>query len=217
MPLTLDAPALPIVRANLRDAAKDRLRALIVSGELPPRTNVVERDLSARIAVSRTPLREALLALEGEGLLVSRPGRGFFVTDLSVDEARELYPLIGTLEAMALRRGRPSDLSGLRDLNLRFRRASNPAAALTADRDWHEALIARCGTPRTAALLTPLRTVAARYEYRYFSRPAAIRSSAVQHDGVIQLLERGRVAEAASLLDKNWDQGLQWVERHFAQ
>ena len=204
-----------IPRTNLRDAAKDRLRALIVAGDLPARANVIERDLSGRMGVSRTPLREALLALEGEGLLVSQPGRGFFVADLSVDEARELYPLIAALETMAVRRGRPTDLSGLRELNAKFRRASNPAAALAADRDWHEALIARCGTPRTAALLTPLRIVAARYEYRYFSKDTAIRSSAEQHERVLQFLERGRFVQAASLLQQNWDQGLQWVERHF--
>jgi DNA-binding GntR family transcriptional regulator len=217
MPLALDLPATAITRTNLRDAAKDRLRALIVTGGLAPRANVVERDLSERIGVSRTPLREALLALQGEGLLVSHPGRGFFVADLSVDEARELYPLIATLEAMAVRRGRPADVSGLRDLNMQFRRASSPSLALAADRNWHEALIARCAAPRTAALLTPLRVVAARYEYRYFSGAAAIRASAEQHDQVIQLLERGRVPPAASLLEKNWEQGLQWVEKHFAQ
>jgi DNA-binding GntR family transcriptional regulator len=217
MPLTLDQTHGPIRRTSLRDAAKDRVRALIVANDLVPRANVVERDLSARIGVSRTPLREALLALEGEGLLVSRPGRGFFVADLSVDEARELYPLIATLEGMAVRRGRPADLSGLRDLNGRFRRASNAALALGADRDWHEALIDRCGTPRTAALLSPLRIVAARYEYRYFSSAAAIRASADQHDRVIHLLQRGRVAQAASLVEENWGQGLQWVEKHFAQ
>ena len=217
MPLALDVPDTAITRTNLRDAAKERLRALIVTGDLAPRANVVERDLSERIGVSRTPLREALLALQGEGLLVSHPGRGFFVADLSVDEARELYPLIATLEAMAVRRGRPSDVSALRDVNLRFRRASSPSLALAADRNWHEALIAQCAAPRTAALLTPLRVVAARYEYRYFSRAAAIRASADQHDQVIQLLERGRVPQAASLLEKNWEQGRQWVEKHFAQ
>lgn len=217
MPLALDLPGSVVTRTNLRDATKERLRAFIVTGDLPPRTNVVERDLSARLGVSRTPLREALLALEGEGLLISRAGRGFFVADLSMDEARELYPLIGTLEAMAVRRGRPSDMAGLRDLNVRFRRASSPALALAADRDWHEALVARCATPRTAALLTPLRIVAARYEYRYFGRAAAIRTSAEQHDDVVRLLERGRFPRAASVLEQNWEQGLQWVERHFAQ
>jgi len=217
MPIALAHPGATLVRTTLRDGAKARVRARIVTGDLPPGANVIERDLSERIGISRTPLREALLALESEGLLVSRPGRGFFVADLSVEEARELYPVIATLEAMAVRRGRPSDLGGLRDLNIQFRRAPNAALALAADRDWHEALIARCGTPRTAALLTPLRIVAARYEYRYFSRNTAIRSSADQHDRVMELLEGGGFAQAASVLKQNWDQGLQWVERHFTR
>lgn len=214
MAFLLDTPAAVVTRTSLRDATKDRIRALIVAGDLAPGVNIVERELSACIGVSRTPLREALLGLEAEGLLYAEPGRGFFVTALSVDEARELYPLIGTLESMAVRRGRPSDLSGLRALGAAFRGAATPEQALTADHAWHEALVAKCRCPRTAALVTPLRIAAARYEFRYFSTPATIRASADQHDAAVRLLQRGRSVQAAAIIKKNWEQGLEWVERN---
>jgi len=217
MSLILSAADTAVSRVNLRDATRDRVRALVVASNLPPGSNVVERDLCARLGVSRTPLREALLGLEAEGLLYTEPGRGFFVSGVSVDEARELYPLIWTLESMAVRRGRPSDLTKLHGLGTNFRRASTPEEALMADRAWHEALIAACRAPRTAALLTPMRIVAARYEYRYFSTAAAIRVSADQHDAIMRLLERQRYVQAAALVKKNWAQGLEWVEQHFLE
>ena len=209
-------PDRPVLRTTLRAETLDALRARILDGRLPPGANVIERDLSVSLGVSRTPLREALLGLQAEGFLRLEPQRGFFVAPLGVTEARELYPLIGTLEALALKRGRPADLEPLAAINADFRGARDQTHAVRADRAWHEALIARCGAPRTAAILEPLRAAASRYEYRFFSGRAAILESARQHDAIVQALRRRRYAEAATFLNENWEQGLLWVERSFA-
>ena len=207
----------PLQRTTLRGQTQQRVRALIVAGDLPPATNVVERDLSAQLGISRTPLREALLGLEAEGLLRAEPGRGFFVADLSVEEARELYPLIWTLEALAVERGRPATLTALGVIGARFRAAETPEAAHAWDRAWHEALIDQCGSPRTAAILEGLRAAAGRYEYRFFSNATAIRESAAQHDAIVRELKKQRFRQAAALLEHNWQQGLEWVEKNFAR
>ena len=215
---TATLPAIePLRRTSLRLQTQQRVRSLIVAGQLAPSTNVVERDLSARLGISRTPLREALLGLETEGLLRAEPGRGFFVAELSVEEARELYPLIWTLESMAVERGRPTELGALARIGTSFRDADSPDMALSRDRAWHEELISRCGCPRTAAILEGLRAAAARYEYRFFSDAAAIRGSATQHEAILRELRKGRFRPAAALLKHNWQQGLEWVERNYAR
>ena len=211
--MSIDAP---VLRTTLRAETRDAVRARILDGRLPPDANVVERDLSVSLGVSRTPLREALLGLQAEGFLRLEPQRGFFVAPLGVDEARELYPLIGTLEALAVKRGRPVDLAALAAINADFRGARDQPHAVRADRAWHEALIERSDAPRTAAILGPLRAAASRYEYRFFSGRAAILESARQHDAIAEALGRRRFARAADLLQHNWEQGLQWVERSFA-
>jgi DNA-binding GntR family transcriptional regulator len=208
--------AAPVLRTTLRAETLDAVRARILDGRLPPGANVIERDLSVSLGVSRTPLREALLGLQAEGLLRLEPQRGFFVTGLSVAEARELYPLIGSLEALAVTRGKPRNLDPLVAINADFRAARDQQHAVRTDRAWHEALIERCGAPRTAAILEPLRAAASRYEYRFFSGRTAILESARQHDAIGRALGRRRFAEAADLLQHNWEQGLQWVERSFA-
>ena len=204
-----------LTRTTLRGQALDRIRSLIVSGDLAPAANVIERDLSAALGVSRTPLREALLGLEAEGLLRTEPGRGFFVQNLSEHEAGELYPLIGTLEALAVEQGRPMVSTTLQKLASRFRCARSPARAVEADNAWHETLIECCDRPRTAAILKQLRTAAARYEYRFFATPAAIRTSADQHDAISAALRRKRYREAGALLYQNWEQGLERIRQHF--
>jgi DNA-binding GntR family transcriptional regulator len=197
-----------VIRTTLRGQVLDRVRTLIVDWDLAPASNIGERDLCARLGVSRTPLREALLGLEAEGLLRSEAGRGFFVAALSIDEARELYPLIWTLESLAVEQGRPAVTPALETLAARFRAARTPPRAVSADGAWHEALIAACRCPRTAAILRRLRTAAARYEYRYFSDLASIRASAGQHDRICRALRRGDWREAAATLRRNWEQGL---------
>lgn len=203
----------PLRRTTLRTETQSAVRRRIVEGRLAAGSNVVERDLSRDLGVSRTPLREALLGLEAEGLLRSEPQRGFFVQELSAAEGRELYLLIGTLEAFALETGRPTNLDTLDEINGRFRTAAGPASAVRLDGEWHEALMAACRLPRTAATLGVLRTAAARYECRFFAGSQAVIKSARQHDQILQALRRKAYPRAATLLKQNWEQGWLWVER----
>src|ERR1700722_19853967 len=146
----------PSLRANLRIETRDVLRRRLIEGRLVPGANVVERELSKELGVSRTPLREALLGLEVEGLLRSEPQRGFFVQELSIEDARELYQLIGLLEAFSVENGKPPANARLVRLNEKFGDACTPAEAIQCDRDWHEELIHQCRVPRAASILGAL-------------------------------------------------------------
>jgi len=209
------ASAVPqIRRATLRSDTLDALRSRIVDGRLPPGDNVVERDLSRELGISRTPLREALVGLEAGGLLRAEPQRGFFVLELSVAEAREIYSLTAMLEAFAVEQGRPAVSQKLNELNRKFR-AAGRTEAVQFDREWHEELIRQCGLARTAAILHDLRTAAARYEYRFFSGARVIAESARQHNRILRALHAEDYGAAATLVKQNWEQGLQWVESNF--
>jgi DNA-binding GntR family transcriptional regulator len=78
------------------------LREWIVFGEATPGDRLIEADLAARFGVSKTPVREALLTLEGEGLVTLRPHRGAEVSRLSVDEWHDLIFVRDALEVGAL-------------------------------------------------------------------------------------------------------------------
>jgi DNA-binding GntR family transcriptional regulator len=92
---------LKIEQKLLREQAVDILRDAIISGTLPPQTKLIERQVARMLGTSRIPARDALLALEHEGLVVNRNG---IRTVIQVDEKEisELYLLRRTLEPIAV-------------------------------------------------------------------------------------------------------------------
>ncbi len=86
---------------SLKDHVYEYISENLKDGNLKPDDKINEKDLSDKLGVSRTPVREALIQLAAEGLLKSEPRRGFRVKPLSLKEASDLYQLIGYLDAMA--------------------------------------------------------------------------------------------------------------------
>ena len=85
------------------DKVISELRDMVLSGALQPGERVVELQFSARLGVSRTPLRIALTELEKEGLLERLPSRGFRVRAFTVDEIGDAVEVRGVFEGMAAR------------------------------------------------------------------------------------------------------------------
>ena len=88
-------------RRTLPAAAAERLRELIIEGELPAGTRLNERALCDRLGVSRTPLREAFRLLASEGLIEIQPNRGARVAALSEKDILESFTVLGGLEALS--------------------------------------------------------------------------------------------------------------------
>ena len=85
------------------DRAYQTLRTEIVEGALAPGTVLLEVEQATRLGVSRTPLREALSRLNGDGLVTSQSGRGMVVSPVSLANITELYELRQALEQQAAR------------------------------------------------------------------------------------------------------------------
>lgn len=88
-------------RRTLPAAAAERLRELIIEGELPAGTRLNERALCDHLGVSRTPLREAFRLLASEGLVEIQPNRGARVAALSEKDILESFTVLGGLEALS--------------------------------------------------------------------------------------------------------------------
>jgi DNA-binding GntR family transcriptional regulator len=87
--------------ASLHEGLLAALRDFIVEGNLADGARVPERALCERFNISRTPLREALKVLAAEGLIELLPNRGARVRELSPEDVRELFDVMGGLEALA--------------------------------------------------------------------------------------------------------------------
>lgn len=90
-----------VERRLLHEEVIDRLRDMIVQGELAPETKLNERVLAERLGISRTPLREAIKYLASEGLVELLPNRGAVVAPLRAGKVKEIFAVLGALEALA--------------------------------------------------------------------------------------------------------------------
>lgn len=86
---------------TLREQIVDQVRTAIIEGRLKPADHVTEITLTQHLGVSRTPVREALILLEREGLLDFIPNRGYFVRVFSDKDIREIFSMRTALENLA--------------------------------------------------------------------------------------------------------------------
>jgi len=193
----------PIERAPLRREVRRLLLEAIVRGDLAPSEGINEADLSARLGVSRTPLREALLALTQEGFLTATPGRGFTVRPLRLEDAEALYPILWTLEGLAVRASWPFPPERLRELeqaNRRLETARDDAAiALARDREWHSILLAGCPNPMLLTMIENLKDHAARFEDAYMRHAGQVITSVSQHRAIQSAIRRRELDAALAL------------------
>lgn len=123
----MDGSSFPIARSTLPEAVAERLRTLIIEGELRPGTKLNERELCERLGVSRTPLREAFRMLASDGLLVQLPNRGAQVVALSPDDVRDGFEVMAALEGLAgelaVARVTDNDVADLRALQVEMEAA----------------------------------------------------------------------------------------------
>ena len=91
----------PIARRSLHDEVIERIRDMIVEGEIAPGARVPEREFCERFGISRTPLREALKVLASEGIVQLLPNRGARVAALSATDIEELFEVLTRLESLA--------------------------------------------------------------------------------------------------------------------
>jgi DNA-binding GntR family transcriptional regulator len=86
----------------LRDSITEYIRAQIIAGRLAPGQRLNEAGLSETLNVSRSPLREALLILERENLVVNIPRKGTYVTPMSEENMEMIYQVMEMVELYAI-------------------------------------------------------------------------------------------------------------------
>jgi DNA-binding GntR family transcriptional regulator len=171
----------PATRRGLADEATDRIRDAILNGELSAGEKAGEAELSRLLTVSRGPVREALVRLEQEGLVVSEWHKGTTVVDFTKSDILQLATLRLALEQMAAREASreatQEDFLRLHEITARMqaaRLAGNDVALVRLDAEFHDAiyqaahhrrLYAAWGTIRSQVALALLRRRALSDDY----------------------------------------------------
>lgn len=182
----------------------EHLFRAIIYGDLAPNTLLSESELAKQLESSRTPVREALLMLEGEGLVKRYPGRGYLVTEITPQDVDEIFELRTTLELMALRKAyvsiSPQVLSGLEyQLNC-LGDGNSPDDYYAADRTLHELLAQYCGNARLQVFLSTLDSQIERLRYISACRPDRLKESRREHLDIIHALMDRDLPKAEEML-----------------
>lgn len=197
-----------------------RLRDLIIWGQLAPGTRIIETDVAARLGMSRTPVRSALQRLQQEGYIMAS-GNGqqmrMSVAPLTREDARELFAIVGEVEALAAlwaaRRPaleRKRTVARLRELNAELARGAAAARPdgyriFDIDQAWHRTYMDAGAGPRLRALHAAVKPQTERYVRLYINALVDdIDASVNEHEAATQALQDGRPEEAKAAILTNW-------------
>src|SRR4051812_43921935 len=200
----------PAAHATLeRDLLKDRayaaIRDAIVDGTLQPGEKLKDQELCSWLGLSRTPVREALGRLESDGLVETAPQRFTRVAPLDRREARDAFPVVAALHALAAELAGPrltaGDVERMNDANARFAQAlkhGDVDAALAADDQFHGVFVNASTNREIPKALDRLMPRVRRLERLRFGSLSG-RASVRQHEQIIAAADR-----AADLVKENW-------------
>lgn len=190
----------PRVR-SISDQVTDTVRRMILMGELRPNDQVTQDQLAAQLGVSTMPVREALLRLSHEGLIVGGRGRSFRVARTTREDISDIYwmhaALAGELTARAATRRTDADLVGLEEIHEEWKRAAaaGDEAGLEARNFEFHRLINHVADAPT--LLRGMRnTLRMIPEHFYAMIPAYAEAATRQHERILDALRRGDAEEA---------------------
>lgn len=144
-------------RRNLAEDAADHIRAAILSGDLKPGERIDQDAIAERLGVSRLPVREALIALDQEGLVNNIPRRGAFVASLSREDVIDHYQLFGQVAGLAAARAvvRMDDaqVAKLVDLNRRLSNTKDVVEQERLNHEFHRTINTACASQRILSML----------------------------------------------------------------
>ena len=191
----LEAPPPPSFQ-TAEEYAYQSLRALILAGKLQGGMRLNQDELARRLNVSRTPIRQAVLRLENEGLVVNRPNRGATVTTLGPAAMLELFEMRSVLEGLAFSLALPSiDARTIDEMERRLdtleRAHTNISRWVELHDDFHGLLLQHARRPRLSAQVHRLRQSVAPYLRLYLSTKKIAEMPGNEHRSLIAAIKAG--------------------------
>ncbi len=189
-----------------------KVRDLIESGAIPAGAQLDERTLAQDLAVSRTPLREAIASLVEEGLVERRPYRGNFVRIFTARQVNDLYEVRQALEGLAIRLAVPRitehDLEQIRDILASCQEAlesGDQVGYSAADQRFHDAIARLSDNEILIESLSRLRRQIQLVRLSANRDPQVVRRTALERPRILAALEARDTQLAAQLLEEHID------------
>jgi DNA-binding GntR family transcriptional regulator len=197
---------------SLVDLAKRHIQLWIIKSEYKPGQKLKEEEISIRLGISRPPIREAFKALESEGLVIRKPRRGVFVTEMTEKDVWEAYTLKATLYEMA------TELAiefisedQLKELELIVRTMedcvkSNPLDLLCYQeyhQEFHDKILLISGNDRLKKFSASIHLQVCRFSYKSLQNRDHLYSSLHYHREIMNAIKEKKKSLACKLMKRH--------------
>ena len=198
-------------KTTLVDDAYSQLKERIRSNEMPPGFQIPEPELALNLGMSRTPVREALIRLDAEGLIELIPRRGVRVLPVKAEDMQEIYDILQALEPfaamkLAMRKPGPEALAAL-EAAVAEMEAAIEAEDLErwaeADDAFHVGLLDALGNKRLSDFITRLYDQAHRARMLTLRLRELPRTSTIEQRNILESLKKGDPEEVQRLFNEH--------------
>lgn len=200
-----------IQRTFVRQEAYLKIRNWILEGTLAPGTQLRDKELAEQLGVSRTPIREAILRLEDEGLVQTKPNRATLVSSIDFHNAFHLYSIVWTLERLALNQSfgsiTDSHIHTMIEANERFlqkMKVRDRLAALDADHDFHSVYVKLSQNKELEKFISEIKQKLKRLDLYYFDKIKDAALSYEEHAQIIKAIQNKDLCLALNAVENNW-------------
>jgi DNA-binding GntR family transcriptional regulator len=202
-----ETPGPRLENLTLWERVHQHLREEILANRLPAGTELSEVALARQLGVSRGPIRESIVRLASEGLVLVRPRRGAVVRSLSHDEFVEAYQVREALEVMAVRLAVPrlseTDFGELQRINDELEQMSqggDVGGFFEANAAFHAVFVTASGNDTLGEIYRQLLGQMGRYRLQSLSLRGNLERSIAEHRAIVQVAGEGDAERAASLM-----------------
>ena len=196
---------------SLREQIYLYLRDGLQTGQLAPGATLNLNEISTRLGISKTPLRDALIQLEAEGFVTILPRRGVMVNKLTLADVRDYYEILGALEASVVldvfQRITPDHIDRMKQLNREQKAAlerEDYENYYRLNLEFHGVFLDLCGNRTLMRLITPLKQRLYDFPRHRYSVDWE-KSNCMEHDLFIEFIEAGDREGAARFMKyRHW-------------
>ena len=192
------------VQKPLKDLVYLELKHKILTGEIVSQTRLMEIDLSEKMNVSRTPIREAIKRLADDGLVKVEPRRGAYVANISIKDMLDVFEVREDMEGfvakLAAQRITDEEKEELKAIAAEYEssleEAEDKEKIIELDEKFHSFIVKCSGNETLSELVSYVQELSLRFRYLYYDDFSLYESTAEQHNRIMEAINSGRENDA---------------------